>query len=96
LSISQIFQQILELIERGEVKISAQMMTKRRISKLVHEGEYVAEVEVELIYTDEGWSPYLSLSDAQKLDEVRESLRRGELEVAARLARIFKLIPIAA
>ncbi len=77
---------------QGEKK----MMTKRRISKLVHEGEYVAEVEVELIYTDEGWSPYLSLSDAQKLDEVRESLRRGELEVAARLARVFKLIPIAA
>jgi hypothetical protein len=72
------------------------MMTKRRISKLVHEGEYVAEVEVELIYTDEGWSPYLSFSDAQKLDEVRESLRGGELEVAARLARIFKLTPIAA
>jgi hypothetical protein len=72
------------------------MMTKRRISKLVHEGEYVAEVEVELIYTDEGWSPYLALSDAQKLDEVQDSLRRGELEVAARLARVFKLTPIAA
>jgi hypothetical protein len=72
------------------------MMAKRRISKLVHEGEYVAEVEVELIYTDEGWSPYLSLSDAQKLDEVRDSLRRGELEVAARLARVFKLTPVAA
>jgi hypothetical protein len=71
------------------------MMTRRQISKLVHEGEYVAEVEVELIYTDEGWSPYLSLDDAQKLDEVRESLRRGELEVAARIARIFKLTPIA-
>ena len=71
-------------------------MTKRRISKLVHEGDYVAAVEVELIYTDEGWSPYLSLDNAQKLDEVRESLRRGELEAAAHLARIFKLIPIAA
>lgn len=71
-------------------------MTKKRVSKLVHEGGYVAEVEVELIYTDEGWSPYLSLNDAQKLDEVRESLRRGELEAAARLARIFKLTPIAA
>ena len=70
-------------------------MTKRRISKLVHEGEYVAEVEVELIYTDEGWSPYLSLNDAQKLDDVRESLRRGELDAAARLARIFKLTPVA-
>ena len=71
-------------------------MTKRRQLKLVHEGEYVAEVEVELIYPAEGWSPYLSLPDAQKLDEVREALRRGELEAAARLARIFKLVPVAA
>jgi hypothetical protein len=56
----------------------------------------VAEVEVELIYTDEAWSPYLSLTDAQKLDEVRLALRRGDLETAARLARVFKLTPIAA
>jgi hypothetical protein len=72
------------------------MMTKRYLSKLVHEGEYVAEVEVELIYTDEGWSPYLSLDDAQKLDQVREALRRGDLEAAARLGRVFKLTPVAA
>jgi hypothetical protein len=25
-------------------------MTKRRVSKLIHEGQYVAEVEVEFIY----------------------------------------------
>ncbi len=71
-------------------------MTKKRTLKLIHEGDYVAEVEVELIYADEGWSPYLSLDDAQKLDEVRESLRRGELKVASRLARVFKLTPVAA
>ena len=33
-------------------------MTKRRISKLVHVNEYVAEVDVELIYTEDDWSPY--------------------------------------
>lgn len=71
-------------------------MTKKRTFKLIHEGDYVAEVEVELIYADEDWSPYLSLADAQKLDEVRESLRRGELKVASRLARVFKLTPVAA
>lgn len=71
-------------------------MKKRQLSKLVHEGEYVAEVEVELIYTDEGWSPYLSLTDAQKLDEVRLALRRGDLEAAGRLARVFKLTPVVA
>ncbi len=71
-------------------------MTKKRQLKLVHVGEYVAEVEVELIYTDEGWSPYLSVSDALKLDEVRELLRQEEFEVATRLARVFKLVPVAA
>ena len=43
-------------------------MSKRRYTKMIHEGKYVAEVEVEMIYTDEGWSPYLSLDDAYKLD----------------------------
>lgn len=71
------------------------MTTKRQV-KLVHAGDYVAEVEVEFIYTDGGWAPYLSLDDALKLDEVRELLRQGEVESAARLARIFKLIPVTA
>ena len=43
----------------------------------------MAEVDVELIYADEGWSPSLSLDDAQKLDDVREALRRGDLKTAA-------------
>lgn len=38
------------------------MMKKKRQLKLVQVGEYVAEVEVELIYTDEGWSPYFVIS----------------------------------
>ena len=50
-------------------------MTRRRHTKLIHEGEYVAEVEIELLDTGEGWSPYLSLEDAQRLDDVREALR---------------------
>ena len=35
-------------------------MTKHPHTKLIHEGHYAAEVEAELIDTDEGWSPYLS------------------------------------
>ena len=70
-------------------------MTRRRHTKLVHEGQYAAEVEVELTDSDEGWSPYLSLEDAQKLDEVREALRRGEIKRASQLARVFKLTPLA-
>ena len=69
-------------------------MNKRRLTKLVREGTYAAEVEVELIDADDGWSPYLSLDDAYKLDAVREALRRGDIQAASRLARVFSLIPV--
>jgi hypothetical protein len=71
-------------------------MTVKHYSKLVHEKEYVAEVDVELIYTDEGWSPYLSLADACKLDDVREALRRGDIKAASKLAKVFTLTPVSA
>lgn len=70
-------------------------MRKKHHTKLVHEGDYVAEIDVELIYTDEGWSPYLSLDDAQKLDEVREALRKGDLKTASQQARVYSLTRIA-
>ena len=70
-------------------------MKKRRRTKLVHEGQYVAEVDVELIDMNEGWSPYLSLDDAYKLDDIRNTLRQGDVKSAARLARIFTLTPVA-
>lgn len=71
-------------------------MNGRRISKLVREGIYVAEVEVETIFTDDGWSPYLSVEDAYKLDDVRDALKRGDLKAATRIARVYSLTPVAA
>jgi hypothetical protein len=62
--------------------------------KLVHEGDYVAEVEVQLIESEEGWSPYLTIEDAERLDEVREALRKGDVAEAAKLARVFHLTPV--
>ena len=47
-------------------------MNKRKRMKLVHEGNYVAEVEVELLEEPGEWSPYLSLETAYRIDEVRE------------------------
>lgn len=70
-------------------------MRKRRHSKMIHEGDYVAEVDVELIDTDEEWSPYLSLKDAMRLDDVRQAMRDGDLKTACRHAHIYKLQPVA-
>jgi hypothetical protein len=59
-------------------------MKIRHRTKLIHEGKYVTEVDVELIETDDEWSPYLSLEEAYKLDNVRKALRRGGLKEASR------------
>jgi len=69
-------------------------MRRRTTTKLIHEGNYAAEVQVELEYTDEAWSPYLSLEGAERLDRVRQALRRGDVKEAARHARLFRLTPV--
>jgi hypothetical protein len=69
-------------------------MNKRPHTKLVREGPYAAEVDVELIETDDGWSPYLSFDDVRRLDTVREALRRGDIQAASRHARVFSLTPV--
>lgn len=71
------------------------MMKQRKKLKYVHEGQYVAEVDVELLEDVTGWSPYLSLEDAYKLDDVRDALRRRDLESAAKYGRIYELRPVA-
>jgi hypothetical protein len=71
-------------------------MTEKTTTKLIHEGEFVAEVDVDLIINEDEWSPYLSLQDAYKLDDVRRALRQGDIETAAKLARVFRLIPVLA
>jgi hypothetical protein len=69
-------------------------MTTRKRTKIVHEGRYIAEVDVQLLEDETGWSPYLSLDDAYKLDDVRDALRRGDITSAARCSRVFSLTPV--
>jgi hypothetical protein len=69
-------------------------MKKKNRSKLVHEGDFIAEVNVKLIDTGEGWSPYISIEDAYKLDDVRDALRKGDIETASKFSRVYKLTPV--
>jgi hypothetical protein len=70
------------------------LMTRRTI-KLIHQGRYAAEIPIELIEDDTGWSPYLSVEDATKLDAVRRALREGDVAAAAKYGRVFELVPVA-
>jgi hypothetical protein len=68
----------------------------RRTTKLVREGRYAAEVPIDLIEDETGWSPYIGVDDAAKLDIVRSALRKGNLATAAKHARLFELLAISA
>ncbi len=70
-------------------------MSIRKKTKYIHEGKYVAEVDVELLEDDTGWSPYLTVEDACRLDDVRNALHRGDIAAASKLARVFRLEPVA-
>lgn len=66
-------------------------------TKYLHVGEFVAEVEVDLIESGptDDWGPYLSLEDAYELDDIRELLKQGKLEEATTKARVYTLTPVA-
>jgi len=83
------------LVQRFLEAENVSSVTRKR-TKLIHEGEYAAEVVVELIEDETSWSPYLSVEDATKLDLVRKALRGRNLAEAARHGRIFRLTPVSA
>lgn len=66
----------------------------RNSLKFVREGKFVAEVSVEVVEGEGGWSPYLSATDAMKLDALRRALRDGDLASAAKLSRVFEPTPL--
>ncbi len=72
-------------------------MNAKSSKRLVREGSLAAEVDVTLVEADGGWTPYLSIEDAYKLDDVRDALRAGDIKRASRLAsRVYRLTPVEA
>ncbi len=67
---------------------------KKKKTKYVYAGRYVAEVEVDLIESEQAWAPYLSVEEATKLDNVREALNQEDFKTASKYGRIYRLEPI--
>jgi len=68
----------------------------RKTTKLINEGKYAAEVVIDLLYSDDSWSPTMSLDDARKLEAVQLALKRGDIAEASKYGRVFELTPVAA
>ena len=65
------------------------MSKVKRKKMFIHEGKYVAEVDVEVVVDDTEWAPYLSLEGAYKLDDIRDALKRGDVKEASKQARVL-------
>ena len=72
-------------------------MNAKSTTRLIREGNLAAEVDVTLVDADGGWTPYLSIEDAYRLDDVRDALRAGDVKRASQLAgRVYRLTPVEA
>jgi hypothetical protein len=69
-------------------------MTSQHKTRYVHEGSYVAEVEVTIHHDDSGWSPYLSVEDASRLDNVKNALRSGDIKAASEYGKVYEMKPL--
>ena len=58
---------------------------------------FLNQVEIEIIDSENGWSPYISVETALKLDRVRVSLQSGDVIAAKKYARkVYELSTVAA
>lgn len=68
---------------------------KKIKTKLVHEGQYIAEVPIEVEDVDQPWAPWVTGEEVQKLDDVRLALRRNDIETAGKYGKIYRVIQVA-
>lgn len=85
-----------EIIEElWKVKDELSLFDKiRMLKKIIHVGDYVAEVDVQLEESTDDWAPYISLQEALRVDNVREALQRGDILSASKEASVFEISPV--
>lgn len=69
-------------------------MKRKRTIKYIHEEPFVAKVEVMLEEGETGWSPYLGVGDAYKLDEIKEALQKKNIKLASKYGKVYGMHPI--
>jgi len=74
--------------------ISEMTSTATKI-RFVREGKYFAEVAVDIIEDEMGWSPGLTLEGAEKLERVRVALKARGVKTALRYAKVYEATLIA-
>ncbi len=80
---------------RGHAGATGQIVTRPRV-EFIHEGQYAAEVEIELHRATTPLVADLSGEDARSLKPSRLALRARDVAEAAKYGRVFELTPVTA
>jgi len=67
---------------------------EKKTIKYIHKGPFVAKVEVMLEEDETGWSPYLGVGDAYKLDEIKEASQKKNIKLASKYGNVYEMHPI--
>lgn len=70
-------------------------MAKRTQTQLLHVGDYMAKLEIELEEEPEAWGPHVAPEALRRVDSVRAALKRGDVEAASKLAEVYEVRKLA-
>jgi len=64
-------------------------------TKRLYVGDVMAEIEVNMTDEPEAWGPHIDPEELDRIDSIREALKSGNLEAAAKEARLYSVKPLA-
>ena len=69
---------------------------KKQTIRVIIEEKYAAEVPIEMLEDETGWSPYVTFDDATKVADVRRALRSRDIATATRYGMVYEHLPLSA
>ena len=70
-------------------------MTTLTKIKRIYVGDVMAEIQVSMIEEPEAWGPHISPCELDRIDQLRRTLKAGDLKSAAKLAKLYSITPLA-
>ena len=64
-------------------------------TKRLYVNDVMAEIDVAMTDEPEAWGPHIEPSELDRIDGVRAAIKAGDLQAAAREARLYSVKPLA-
>lgn len=75
---------------KGEKIMGTLTKTKR-----IYVGDVMAEVDVVMSDEPEAWGPHIDSAELDRIDNLRQLLKSGDLKAAAKEAKLYSIKPLA-